>query len=170
MLDVKIEFDDIKIVNIEKKHIASIFNCMESKNYDKNVVHHPLRNIKELEDTFIEYYFNECEFFLEIIHENSLIGLIKGRAEFKNPNEIWILYFLKHKYKFKKETWHKILFKLEEYFFKQYGIDSFYVIIDNNSNLIDIFKNNGFSFLRIYEKDKNNNKQFILKKERYIRT
>ncbi len=38
---------------------------MKSNENEANVDCHPLTNVKELEDTFIEYYLSECEFLLK---------------------------------------------------------------------------------------------------------
>lgn len=171
MLDVDIRYQDIKIVNIDKENIEDIFYMMKSNQNEANVNYHPLTNVKELEDTFIEYYLSECEFFIKIMYKSHLIGVMKGRAEFKNPNEIWILYFLKDRCKLGNEEWYNIIHNLEVYFFKQYGIDDFYVVVNNdNLNLINIFKKNGFAMSRIYEKNQGNNissNEIVLKKLRY---
>lgn len=66
--------------------------------------------------------------------------------------------FFKDRYKLEDRKWYSIIHNLEIYFFKQYGIDDFYVVVDNNNlNLINIFKKNGFSISRIYEKNKYDN-------------
>ncbi|MCR1935295.1 GNAT family N-acetyltransferase [Clostridium tepidum] len=171
MLDINLKYNDIEIVNVEKENIEDIFHMMKSNKNEVNLAFHPLSNEKELEDTFIEYYLSECEFFIKITYKSRLIGLIKGRAEFKNPNEIWILYFLKDKYSLENKEWYNIIHNLEIYFFKQYSIDNFYVVIDNNNlNFINIFKGNGFSISRMYEKNGYNHiesNEVVLKKLRY---
>ncbi|KEI97441.1 hypothetical protein N494_14420 [Clostridium botulinum A2B7 92] len=172
MLDINLKYEDIEIANIEKENIEDVFYMMKSNENEANVDCHPLTNVKELEDTFIEYYLNECEFFIKIMYRSYLIGVMKGRAEFKNPNEIWILYFFKDRYKLEDRKWYSIIHNLEIYFFKQYGIDDFYVVVDNNNlNLINIFKKNGFSISRIYEKNKYDNinsNEIVLKKLRHV--
>lgn len=94
MLDINLKYEDIEIANIEKENIEDVFYMMKSNENEANVDYHPLTNVKELEDTFIEYYLSECEFFIKIMYRSYLIGVMKGRAELKS-NEIWILYFLK---------------------------------------------------------------------------
>ncbi|KEI79739.1 GNAT family N-acetyltransferase [Clostridium botulinum] len=172
MLDINLKYEDIEIANIEKENIEDVFYMMKSNENEANVDYHPLTNVKELEDTFIEYYLSECEFFIKIMYRSYLIGVMKGRAEFKNPNEIWILYFFKDRYKLEDRKWYSIIHNLEIYFFKQYGIDDFYVVVDNNNlNLINIFKKNGFSISRIYEKNKYDNinsNEIVLKKLRHV--
>lgn len=172
MLDINLKYNDIEIVNVEKENIEDVFYMMKSNENEVNLDFHPLTNEKELEDTFIEYYLSECEFFIKITYRSHLIGLIKGRAEFKNPNEIWILYFLKDRYRLENREWYNIIHNLEIYFFKQYSIDDFYVVIDNNNlNLINIFKENGFSISRMYEKNGYNNikgNEIVLKKLRHV--
>ena len=83
MLDINLKYNDIEIVNVEKENIEDIFHMMKSNKNEVNLAFHPLSNEKELEDTFIEYYLSECEFFIKITYKSRLVRLIKGRAEFK---------------------------------------------------------------------------------------
>lgn len=158
MLDVKIKSDDIEILNVERKDIPMLFHYMKSNKLNKNLSCHPVSNEEELRETFIECYLSECEFFIKVMYKNKLRGVLKGRAEFKNPNEIWLLYFLKFENENIDFKWGKIITKLENYFFMQYGIDKFYVIINRfKLDMIKIFKDNGFVPIRIYKKVKNGN-------------
>ncbi|EJO5346449.1 GNAT family N-acetyltransferase [Clostridium botulinum] len=172
MLDVNLKYKDIEISNIEKDNIEDVFYIMKSNKNEANIVFNPLTNGKDIEDAFMEYYLSECEFFIKITYKSCLIGVVKGHAEFKNPNEIWISYFLKNRYTLENKEWHYIIHKLEVYFFKQYGIDDFYIVIDNNNlDLINIFKKNGFFITRIYKKneyDYINSSEVVLKKKTCI--
>ena len=168
MLDVKLKFDNIKILNIEKEDIETLYKCIKSNEFIRNIKYDPLINSKELNNIFYEYYLNECEFFLKILYKDKIIGVLKGRAEFKNPNEIWVMYFLKYKEYENTIIWDKILNKLEIYFFQQYAIDNFYIVIDGKNNrFYSVLKNKGFIPTRscnILINDRTEDLNIILKK------
>ena len=88
MLDVKIEYKDIKISNVQEKDLVTIQKLMNKKDFLEGET-----NLEELRERFLESYISQCEFFLKIEKSSILIGILKGRIEFKNENELWIWYF-----------------------------------------------------------------------------
>ncbi|MBV7273081.1 GNAT family N-acetyltransferase [Clostridium thailandense] len=146
MLEVELRFDDIYISSIKKENLLQIQKWMTMQ---KQFVDDDM-GLKELEERFLESYISECEFFLKIDKKNELIGIIKGRMEFKNPNEVWIWsFYIDDKYKnttINSETIKQLL----NYFSKGYGIDIFYTrIIKNDRDSLLFWKIMGYKPVRV---------------------
>lgn len=149
MLDVDIRIDDINISSIEKNDLIYLHEWFQTQaEYTENIDDNSL-SVQELNERYLEYYLSENEFFLKILFENKLIGILKGRLEFKNPNEMWYLWFVLD-YKFREKGIGKKIIKLSmNYFYSEYCIDDFYCVeIINNLRTINFWKNNGFKVLR----------------------
>lgn len=149
MFDVNINFNEISISSIEKEDVKNLHQwCIKQKVFiDSN---NNVLEFKELYQRFIEYYVSECEVFLKIMKKNNLIGIFKGRIEFKNPNIVWISCFtLEHEYLENNEG-NAILNKILNYFCSNFGICEFLsgVAIDDK-DILSIFKHNGFKFERV---------------------
>ncbi|KOC39932.1 GNAT family acetyltransferase, partial [Clostridium botulinum] len=113
-------------------------------------------------------YFNECEFVVKINKKNKLIGIFKGRTEFKNPNDVWIKYFLIDKEYRNYGLGSKVLNEILKYFSNDCGIFNFYTNIeDGQSNCIKfLLKNNFYILNSLNEFDIKN----IVLKKRIIKT
>ena len=91
MVDVDIRIEDISISSIEKSDLIYLHEWFKTQTeYTENINDNSL-SVKELNERYLEYYLSENEFFLKVLFENKLIGVLKGRLEFKNPNEMWYL-------------------------------------------------------------------------------
>lgn len=146
MLEVQIEFDDIKICNIEEEDLFKIQKWMEKD----NVFLDEERDIVELKERFLESYVSDCEFFSKIERNNELIGILKGRLEFKNPNELWIWFFYLDEIYKSTDLGSIIIEELTNYFSEEYGIDMFFTrIIKDNGDNITFWKNIGFKAIRM---------------------
>ncbi|KZL93835.1 GNAT family N-acetyltransferase [Clostridium magnum] len=146
MLELKINFNDINISNIDEHELTEIQAWMEVENqfaYGED-------SLEELYERYLESYISECEFFLKINNKDELIGILKGRLELKNPNEVWIWFFyLNHEYR-NASIGMKIIQELMNYFFDEYGIDIYFTrIIKENEENIVFWKNIGFKIVRI---------------------
>lgn len=146
MLNVELRFDDIYISNIDKKNLPQIQKWMILQ---KQLVNDET-DLQELEERFLESYISECEFFLKINKKNELIGIIKGRLEFKNPNEVWIWsFYIDDKYKTTNLD-DEIITELLNYFLQEYGIDVFWTrIIKNDEESLCFWKKTGFQSVRM---------------------
>ncbi|NFF60276.1 GNAT family N-acetyltransferase [Clostridium botulinum] len=168
MFDIKLEFDNIKIFSIEKEDVNPIYKWIRCN--DQYLQNECNENITydEFYEHFLEYYFSECEFFLKINKKNKLIGIFKGRTEFKNPNEVWIKYFLIDKEYRNYGLGSKVLNEILKYFSNDCGIFNFYTNIeDGQSNCIKfLLKNNFYILNSLNEFDIKN----ILLKKRIIKT
>lgn len=146
MLDLEISFNDISILNIEKKDLQQIQAWMEVEKQFAYIEN----SLDELHERYLESYISECEFFLKIDKNGELIGALKGRLELKNPNEVWIWFFyLNNEYR-NTGLGTRIMEELINYFSEEYGIDIFFTrIIKNDGENINFWKKIGFETIRM---------------------
>lgn len=166
MFDITINFDDITITSIEKKDIIAIQEWINSQN--TNYSNRTLK-IKEINERFLEYYVSEGEFFLKIKKSRNLIGILKGRIEFKNSIEVWIWCFVIDSELRSQNIGSRILGEMEKYFNKIYGISTLFTIISNdNSRELKFWERNKFKLQRVskdfFNVDDNYIDMLILKK------
>lgn len=146
MLDVEIKFKDIRISNVKGKDLIEIQSWMETNNdFLKEE-----SNFEDLRNRFLESYISQCEFFFKIEKDKKLLGILKGRIEFKIQNELWIWFFYvdnKYRYEDLRST---IINSVINYFFKKYGVNIFFArVIRNEPDNINFWKNIGFNVTRI---------------------
>lgn len=168
MFNIDIKFDDISIINVEKEDVFNIedwINSQQAFNVDA------LNNygIKEFYERYLEYYLSEGEYFLKVICGDKLIGIIKGRIEFKNPNEVWIMCYLMEFRLCSAEISTNIINEFLNHLYKNYGIRNFYTFVStNNYVMLELWKNNDFQVSRItsnfLEKGSKEDEILILKK------
>ena len=90
MFNIDIKFENFSIMNVEEEDILKIENWMDNQqgfNIDVGLNY----GTNELYERYLECYMSEGEYFLKVLCGSKLIGIIKGRIEFKNPNEVWIM-------------------------------------------------------------------------------
>lgn len=145
MLELEISFNDINISNISENDLTQIQAWMEVEKqfaYGEN-------SLEELHERYLESYISECEFFLKINKKDELIGILKGRLELKNPNEVWIWFFYLNSEYRNSNIGMKIIQELINYFSDEYGIDiCFTRIIKEDGENIGFWKNIGFKIVR----------------------
>ncbi|MCB2288714.1 GNAT family N-acetyltransferase [Clostridium sp. CS001] len=149
MFNIDIKFDDINIINVEKEDVINIENWINGQQ-DFNV--NALNNygIKEFYERYLEYYISEGEYFLKVLFSGKLIGIIKGRIEFKNPNEVWIMCYLIEFRLYSCEISTKIIDEFLKHLYKNYGICNFYTFVStNNHGMLEFWKSNNFDISRI---------------------
>lgn len=168
MFNIDIKFDDIRIMSVEKEDVVAIegwINNQQILNADAGGQY----GIKEFYERYLEYYLSEGEYFLKVLCEDNLIGVIKGRIEFKNPNEVWIMCYLLEFRLYAEDISSTIINKFLKHLYENYGIRDFYTFVSlNNHDMLKLWKNNDFevsrvtsNFLRI---DSHNSDILILKK------
>lgn len=150
MFDVNMKFEDISIISVNKNDLNSIKQSLS------------LENRKELENTFLEYYLSECDFFFKILKADNIIGFIKGSIEFKNPNEVWIRKFILYEKEQYANFGSKIMGRMTQFFSEKYNFYNFFVLTSKeNKCFSNLLKESGFAFLRYLE---NENKMLIYSK------
>jgi len=141
MLDVELCFNNIEISNIQKEDLVCIQKWSESDDQF---------NFEQLYERFLESYLSECEYFLKIIKNKKLIGIIKGRVEFKNPNEAWIWFYYLDEIERANQLDCEIIKKIFECFSKEYDIKLFFTRVAVNDEIaIKFWKKIGFKPLRL---------------------
>ncbi|WMJ81031.1 GNAT family N-acetyltransferase [Clostridium sp. MB40-C1] len=149
MFHIEFKFEDIEILSIEKQDLGNIYEWYVNEELEKGQCGNNSVCEKDFYERFLEYYFSECEFFLKINRKKNLIGIVKGRIEFKNPNKVWITYIMVDHPLRGDGLGSKILNKVINYFVSEYGICKFYVKVgENDEECIDFLKKNGFRIIR----------------------
>ncbi|MFU0825176.1 GNAT family N-acetyltransferase [Clostridium sp.] len=144
MFHINLEFDDIKISSIEKEDLLGVYGWLQ---YEDNFIEYD-----DFYERFLEYYLNECEFFLKVYKDKDLIGIIKGKVEFKNPNEVWLVYFLIGSKARSKGLGSQILNYIINYFSKDCGIVRFYAKIQKtNFKTLGFWKENQFNPIKLLQ-------------------
>lgn len=148
MFDIEIAFEDIEISSVQKEDVTDIQNWMqEQMSKNAEIV---WTNIEELGDRFLEYYMSENEFFLKIVKDKKIIGILKGRVEFKNPNEVLIWCYILDTELRGKGIGSRILFEVINYFENDLGIYDFSTsIIDGSKGAERFWMKNKFELHRI---------------------
>lgn len=145
MLDVRIKYKDVKISNVREEDLVTIQKLMKKEDFPEEET-----NLEELKDRFLESYISQCEFFLKIEKNDILIGILKGRIEFRNENELWIWYFYLTEIYRNTDLGSILMRKLTDYFSKEYDVTQFFVrtIKDEIENR-NMWKNIGYKSIRL---------------------
>ncbi|MHC1720766.1 MAG: GNAT family N-acetyltransferase [Clostridiaceae bacterium] len=141
MLEVSLNFRDIKITNILVDDLSEIQKQIE---YDEQF------SLARLSERFLESYLSECEYFLKISKGDRLLGFIKGRVEFKNPNEAWVWFY----HIVEGEEGDKLAAEVVEHLFcylnREYDVGEFYIRVPlGEEQAINFWKTMGFKPLRL---------------------
>lgn len=137
MFYINLEFHDIKISSIEKEDLETVYQWLR---YEDSFI-----DYRQFYERFLEYYLSECEFFLKINKDSNLIGIIKGKVEFKNPNEVWLSYFTLDSGTRNKKIGSEVMNGIIDYFFKDCGIAYFYVKVkERNFKSLSFWRKNNF--------------------------
>lgn len=154
MFHIDLEINGINIVSVEETDLNDVYQFIIDEDifFDSTYFY----------ERFLEYYLSECEFFLKINRYDQLVGIIKGRVEFKNPNQVWLSYFLLDNKLRNRGMGSTILKNLVTYFINECGIVNFYVNVKKTDfGTLDFWFNNRFSTLGFYYDI--NDKNIILK-------
>ena len=151
MFDINFCVDDINVCSMESPDVVSAMEWLEAEKHKGNLYDEYI-NVRELKERFLESYLSEGEFFLKIIKEKQFVGILKGRIEFKNNNEVWIGYYIIDRQLKIDGLDSVILRNLTNYFDKEFGIDSFSTMVSENDLKAKAFwSRNGFSIVRVSE-------------------
>lgn len=161
MFNIDIKFDDVSIMNVEKEDILKIKNWI-NKQQDFNIEARLNYDIKEFYERYLECYVSEGEYFLKVLLGSELIGIIKGRIEFKNPNEVWIMCYLIENGLYEADISNIIINEFSKHLHGNYGMCNFYTFSSSNNNaMVEFWKRNNFeksritsNFLKIDSEDK----------------
>ncbi|GAA0718562.1 GNAT family N-acetyltransferase [Clostridium malenominatum] len=149
MLDLNVQWQNIKVVNIQKNDVDDIKKWLYKQSEFAEESVYPIE-VSELYDRFLEYYISENEFFSKIQFENKTIGILKGRVEFKNPSEAWI-WCLMIDYEYRgKGIGSRVIDEVNSYLNREYNIEYFYTTVMRDSfRTIEFLKKNGYKIKRV---------------------
>lgn len=142
---------EIRIRNIDKEDINEVLKCVNQSNESYRAMgRSSLFTIEEIQQRYLETLVNSMEFFCCIEYKEVTIGILKGRLESKNPNELCILSLLLLEEYRGMGLGTNILKSVENYFKDNFFVNKFYVlIIENNKRAIKFWTNNGYKIARV---------------------
>lgn len=150
-MPVNIINEDITIRNIEKEDLTDVLVCVNQS--DESVVamgRASLFTIEEIHQRYIETLINSMEFFCCIEYKGKAIGILKGRLESKNPNELCLTSLILLEEYRGLGLGSKILNSVEEYFSNNFCVDKFYALImENNIRARQFWINNNYKIARV---------------------
>lgn len=148
MFDIELLIDDIKLSSVEKEDMHIIKNWMqEEMNAGSGIL---WTDISGLDDRFLEYYMSENEFFLKVVKQDKFVGILKGRVEFRNPNDVFIGCFILDSNLRGEGVGSRILLETIKYFENNLAIHNFYTsIVDGSKDAIKFWTKNSFVLHRI---------------------
>lgn len=149
MFDIHINLEDITISSIEREDIIKIQKWINYQNCNYIDNTKPL-GLKEFYERFLEYYVSEGEFFLKINKKDEIIGILKGRIEFKNPSEVWLWYFLLDTDYRGQGIGSRIIHSVEDYFTNGFGIYNFYTgVCEKDTRILKFWVENRYKLVRV---------------------
>lgn len=151
MFDIDFNFEDFTVSSLKNKDIKTVEGWLLSQN-EKGGFSENKINLSEVKERYIESLISESEFFLKIVQKDKIIGIIKGRLEFKPLNEVWIWYFIIEKDLRHEHLGSKVLENLTAYFNSELGKYSFFSVVEaDNPPAKKFWKSNGFNVIRVAE-------------------
>ena len=168
MFNIDIKFDDISILSVEKEDVVAIESWI-NKQQILNIDAGKNNGIKDFYERYLEYFLSEGEYFLKVLCGSKLVGVIKGRIEFKNPNEVWIMCYSLESNLYGDDMSSTIINKFLEHLYENYGIRDFYTFVSTrNVDMLKLWKNNNFEVSRVTSNflglDSEDSDMLILKK------
>lgn len=150
-MPVNIINGDIAIRNIEKPDLNEVLRCVNQS--DESVVamgRASIFSLEEIHQRYLETLINSMEFFCCIEYREIAIGILKGRLESKNPNELCLtsLILLEEYRGLGLGT--KVLESVEEYFSSKFSVNKFYALImEDNNRAQQFWLNNNYKIARV---------------------
>lgn len=148
MLSLFIEDEDIVVKDIDKddlEQIAKWFGDCDCCRYKYAMGIDKVMTIDDLYEKYLESLLNAHEYFLSININREMIGFIKGRVEYKDKDEVWIMsLFIDPSYQGQNIGSRAVSNMLRE-FNQKMGICSFYAcLVKNNIRARKFWERNGF--------------------------
>jgi GNAT superfamily N-acetyltransferase len=150
-MPVNITNGDIAIRNVEKEDLNEVLRCVNQSNESFVVMGRAsLFSIEEIYQRYLETLINSMEFFCCIEYKGIAIGILKGRLESKNPNELCIMSLILLEEYRGLGLGSKILKSVEEYFSNNFCVCKFYALImENNKRARQFWINNKYKIARV---------------------
>jgi len=152
MLSLLVKDKDLLVKDIARAELLKIvqfFNSDNSCQYKYAMGTDKPVTIEDLNEKYLEVLINAQEFFLSINYSGNFIGFIKGRADFRDKGEIWIMSILIDAPYQNKGIGKKALKLVMEEIKERFGVTSFYsCLVEDNSGGKKFWESNGFCEIR----------------------
>lgn len=149
MLSLLIEDRDLVIKDIYKPQLAKIIDWFNSSNkhqYRYAMGINKSITIEDIYEKYLEVLINAQEFFLSINLEDNFVGFVKGRADFRDKGEIWIMSMLIDTPYQNMGIGKRVLKLIINEFNERLGITEFYAcLVDENVQAKTFWEKNGFN-------------------------
>lgn len=129
MLSLYIDDEDITIHDLDKnqlKKISEWFNGAEREQYKFAMGIDGPMTFEDLYEKYLEALVSTHEFFLSINRDGELAGFIKGRVDYRDEGEIWIMALLVDTRYQSRGVGKRAVRLIMEEFREKLGIKSFY--------------------------------------------
>ncbi|WP_160317279.1 GNAT family N-acetyltransferase [Oxobacter pfennigii] len=152
MLSLFIKDGNLTIKDIEKKQLSVIAQWLNGSNIQYKYsmgINKPI-TLEEVNENYLETLINAHEFFLSININEQFIGFVKGRIDYRDEGEVWIMSLLIDRPYQNNGLGKKILDLLTKEFNDKLDIKNFYACIVNDSIHVKYFwEKNGFNVHRV---------------------
>lgn len=148
MLSLLIEDNDTTIKDLDKTQLSKIVEWFQSSDMVQNRyamgINSPV-TYDDIHEKYLEVLINAHEFFLGISLDEELVGFIKGRVDYRDKSEVWIMAMLIDASHRSKGLGKRVLELIIDEFNDKMGITSFYTcLISENVQAKSFWKQNGF--------------------------
>lgn len=170
-MPIEITRDDISIRNIENNELKDVFYLInKSEDNLKALGRECGLSYEDIKQRYLETLISSLDFFCGIFYKDKIIGFIKGRMENKNQYELYILSFLIIEEYRGIGLGSKVLSLFEEYFYLNFSVKVFYVmIIENNKSAYKFWAKNEYSIKRVIKGSEENDLMSIIILEKGMR-
>ena len=147
MLDVAFDYDGYKFRSVKECDINILSRWMKKNNNEDHV---SLTDEQILYRRFLEYYITEDEFFIKVIKDEKIYGVIKGNITRENDMELFLWMFIIDKKNRDRGEGKKIIESFFEYACKKYSLVRIKVgVSSENKKALDFWKCLGFQVYRV---------------------
>lgn len=161
MFNIRMKVDEFLIENVCPEDVEFLHNWINEQNF-KCDMKLKLGDYSETYESFLESYLSENEFFLKIMKEEKFLGIIKGRIEFVNPSEVWIMHFIIDQNFRGLNIGSQVITHLMKFFIEKFGMKYFYTMTNKmDENMLNFWKRNQFNILR-YESTSINKPNMVI--------
>lgn len=150
MMPISIQDGDITIRNLKNSELVEVYNCVnQSHDSLKALGRNSAFSLEDIKMRYLETLINSMEFFCGILYKDKIVGLIKGRIEYKEQNQLFIMSLMLIEDIRGKGIGTKTLGAFEDYFFKNFSTNKFCALImENNKSAQKFWIKNGYKFIR----------------------
>lgn len=148
MLDVAFDYNEYEVKNIEECDVDVLYDWMKRNNtykYDFISLDKQL-----LYRRYLEYYFDEDEFFVKVLKNGEIEGVIKGCINGDCKKDLFLWYFLIDKDNRNKGEGRKIINVFSQYVCKRYELKNVKVGVgSDNDGALNFWQSLGFEKFRV---------------------